>query len=285
MASLDQATADLPGPAILSDRPYRRGSLVHYRYGAFRGRAYISNDGDLVYAIVGPDGDLVEDRRTAHFTPPPWVRPLFPEVRPGNGQKSANVLLDDRFLVREAVRYANKGGVFRATDQRTGEEVVIKQARAHVGGDERGLDVRHLLDNEAHVLELLGPTGITPRLVAFFEQGGDNFLAEEAVRGETLRTWNTSRWDGEVPGVGEMLHMSRKVAEALATVHQSGTVVRDFTPNNLIVQSDGKVRLIDLELAVPLGPLRRYRAHLDPGNRSLTPAYGGPDKQPGDARR
>jgi len=281
MASLDQATAGLPGPAVLSDRPYRQGGLVHYRYGAFRGRAYISNDGDLVHAIVGPDGELVEDKRTAHFSPPEWVQPPLPDSHGNPGRKPADVLLDNRFVVRQAVRYANKGGVFQATDGQTGKEVVIKQARAHVGGDERGLDARHLLANEAHVLELLQPTGVTPRLVAFFEQGGDSFLAEEAVPGETLRTWNAARWKDEVPSLGEIVGVARKVAAALAAAHHRAVVVRDFTPNNLIVQPNANVRLIDLELAVPLSGLDEYSAHSDPGYRRLTPAYGSPEQAAG----
>jgi hypothetical protein len=281
MASLDRATTGLPGPAILSDRPYRPGGLVHYRYGAFRGRAYVSNDGDLVPAIIGPDGDLVEDRRAAHFAPPDWARPPLPGPLDQRREKPAEVLLDNRFVVREALRYANKGGVFRATDGQKGTDVIVKQARAHVGGDERGLDARHLLANEARVLELLQPTGITPRLVAFFQQGGDSFLAEEALPGKTMRAWNTATWTDEVPAAKEIAAIARKVASVLSVVHQHEVAVRDLTPNNLIVQPDGELRLIDLELAVPLSGVDEYHSHSDPGLRSLTPAYGSPEQASG----
>jgi serine/threonine protein kinase len=282
MAALDRATAGLAGPVILSDRPYRQGGLVHYRYGAFRGRAYISNDGDLVHAITTPDGELVEDRRTPHYAPPAWAPPPPIPGPPENPPKKAGeVLLDDRFVVHQALRYANKGGVFEATDKRTGDKVVVKQARAHVGGDERGLDARDLLANEAHVLELLEPTGVTPRLLSFFQQGGDSFLAEEAVWGETLRAGNAARWEDEVPPAGECLALAQKVAAVLATVHQFGVIVRDFTPNNLITGPDGTIKLIDLELAVLADSLHDYRPENDPGRRSLTPAYGSPEQAAG----
>jgi serine/threonine protein kinase len=282
MASLDAATTGLAGPVILSDRPYRQGGLVHYRYGAFRGRAYISNDGDLVQAIVGPDGELVEDRRTAHFAPPAWAPPPpIPGALENLDQKRGEVLLDNRFVVHQALRYANKGGVFEATDKHTGDKVVVKQARAHVGGDERGLDARDLLANEAHVLQLLETTGVTPRLVSVFPQGGDSFLAEEALSGETLRAWNASLWEDEVPPVGACLSCAQKVAAVLAIVHQHGVIIRDFTPNNLIVQPDGTIKLIDLELAVPADRLDDYQPDHDPGRCSLTPAYGSPEQAAG----
>ena len=165
-----------------------------------------------------------------------------------------------------------------------GKKVVIKQARAHVGGDERGLDARHLLANEAHVLGQLGPTGITPRLVAFFEQGGDSFLAEEALRGETLRTWNAARWADEVPRLASASQWPQKWPMRWQSSTSQGPIVRDFTPNNLIIQADGQIRLIDLELAVAPGTLDGYRSDRDPGNRSLTPAYGGPNRRPASNR-
>ena len=158
---------------------------------------------------------------------------------------------------------------------------MVKQARAHVGGDERGLDARNLLANEAHVLELLQPAGLTPRLVAFFQQEGDSFLAEEPVAGQTLRAWNAAQWEGEAPPGADALALARKVAAALALVHQRGVIVRDFTPNNLIIQPDGQLKLIDLELAVPVDGLDGYQADSDPGHRSLTPAYGSPEQVAG----
>ncbi|MFG2914414.1 hypothetical protein ACGF0D_16175 [Kitasatospora sp. NPDC048298] len=45
-AELDRATAGLPGPVVPSDRPYRAGSRVHYRYGAFAPPAGPGEDGE-----------------------------------------------------------------------------------------------------------------------------------------------------------------------------------------------------------------------------------------------
>jgi hypothetical protein len=42
---LHHVTEGLPGPGILSDRPYGPGSLVHYRFGAFASVPVLGNDG------------------------------------------------------------------------------------------------------------------------------------------------------------------------------------------------------------------------------------------------
>ncbi|MGW6915409.1 class IV lanthionine synthetase LanL [Kitasatospora sp. NPDC054939] len=73
-AALHEATAGLPGPVVLSDRPYAPGSRVHYRYGAFAGRAELGNDGGYRSMLHGPDGERVEDVRGAAYRCPPWVR-------------------------------------------------------------------------------------------------------------------------------------------------------------------------------------------------------------------
>ncbi|MFK0156711.1 hypothetical protein ACIQVK_32180 [Streptomyces sp. NPDC090493] len=53
---LDRATAGLPGPRIPSDRPYRTGSLVHYRDGVFRGVPHLTNEGVHQARLRAPDG-------------------------------------------------------------------------------------------------------------------------------------------------------------------------------------------------------------------------------------
>jgi hypothetical protein len=76
--ALDRATAGLPGPAILSDRAYRLGSVVHYRYGAFQGVPHVSNEGARQLRLRAPDGSAVEDLRKPWFCPPPWAELPFP---------------------------------------------------------------------------------------------------------------------------------------------------------------------------------------------------------------
>ncbi|MFJ7911087.1 hypothetical protein [Kitasatospora sp. NPDC096204] len=56
-AELDRATAGLPGPALRSDRPYRAGSRVHYRYGAFTQPAEPGDDGEDRSVPRGPGGE------------------------------------------------------------------------------------------------------------------------------------------------------------------------------------------------------------------------------------
>ncbi|MGH8934293.1 MAG: protein kinase domain-containing protein [Egibacteraceae bacterium] len=253
---LDHATAGLTGPTILSDRPYRAGGLVHYRYGAFVGRFLLSNDSDYLPVLSSPDGTLIEDRRDPWFSPPVWAPSPLGE---DNGASVTDgvpgpVLLADRFIVRQAIRHANKGGVFHAVDTHTDSEVVIKQARPHVEANDAGWDVRDTLRHEAEMLDLLAPLGIAPRKIDLFEQEGHLFLAQELIPGTVARQWVSSQAIG-VPGIPWPLavDLTRQLVRLLRTVHEAGLVLRDLTPNNLLVDPDGKLRIIDLELAAGVG--------------------------------
>ncbi|WP_181442350.1 class IV lanthionine synthetase LanL [Streptomyces tateyamensis] len=264
---LHRVTAQLPGPGILSDRPYRPGSLVHYRYGAFRGFPRLTNDGSLEPMLQAPDGTFVRDRRQAGFRPPPWaVSPLPLPAEPAPAPAAGtSVLLNDRYVVRKAVRHAYKGGVFLGTDRRTGQEVVIKEARRHVGAALDGSDAGDRLGHEAEMLTLLAPLGLSPQPLGVFGQGGNRYLAEERVAGQTLRAWRTERLH---PDRAQLLDLAAQLVGVVGAVHGLGLVLRDLNPNNLMVTPDGELRLIDLE------------ALARPGDRVVgihTPGYGAPE--------
>ncbi|GAB7187177.1 lanthionine synthetase LanC family protein [Kitasatospora sp. Ki12] len=262
---LHRATAYLPGPGILSDRAYRPGSLVHYRYGAFRGFPRLTNDGSPEPMLRTPDGGFVRDRRQAGFSPPPWaVSPLPPPEDPPPAP-GTSVLLNGRYVVHKAVRHAYKGGVFLGTDRRTGQEVVIKEARRHVGATLEGSDAGDRLGHEAEMHALLAPLGLCPQVVGVFGQGGNRYLAEERIAGQTLRTWMSERLR---PDRASVLDLAGQLVTVVGAVHGLGLVLRDLNPNNLMVTPDGEVRLIDLE------------ALARPGDHVLrlhTPGYGAPE--------
>ncbi|MFJ9591802.1 class IV lanthionine synthetase LanL [Streptomyces virginiae] len=252
---LDAATAGLCGPRILSDRPIRPGSLVFFRYGQFTGDVVLNDDGVFEPWMTGPDGSRVKDERAAGFTFPPWAAYPFtsPEASAAPTAAAAPVLLGGRFKVLRAVRHANKGGVYRALDERTGREVVVKHARAHVGARLDGTDVRDRLREESRMLEQLAPLGVTPGKLELFEAQGDLFLVEELVPGQPLHLWQAARARDGGPGADEAARMAARLVTLLRTVHGAGFVVRDFKPHNIMVTPGGEIRLIDTEYVTEAG--------------------------------
>ncbi|MCF3102042.1 class IV lanthionine synthetase LanL [Streptomyces roseoverticillatus] len=254
---LHRATLGLPGPAILSDRRYRPDSLVHYRFGCFSPPRELDDEGFYRGRLQAPDGTLTADERNAWFSPPAWARPPFdPPARTGERRdRGGPVLIAGRYLVREAVRHSNRGGVYRARDEHTGEDVLLKEARAHVGAQPGGTDARDWLRYEAGVLARLAPRGIAPAPREVFEAGGHVFLAEDLIDGENLHRWSAeeaSRNGGLLP-VPAAWRLARELTRLVGDVHAAGFVLRDLKPTNVVMRPDGTPVLVDLECAVRVG--------------------------------
>lgn len=285
--ALHEATVGLAGPRVLSDRLYRTGGVVHYRYGGFADMRLLTDDAEYVGALVGPDGALVPDHRDPWFSAPPWITDPFADDGPqanGTGEPAPSaVLLGGRFAAREAIRQSNRGGVYRGVEVPGGAPVVMKQARLHVVGNS-GRDAQQGLWHEAWVLDALAPTGVVAARLAVFEQDGDVFLAQEELAGVPLLRWARERAGATGPGVtrrpgvppDEWTDMAARLVTLLDTVHRSGWVLRDFTPTNVMVDPAGRLKLVDLEFAADEG---------DEPIEAGTPGYAAPEQLDGAAPR
>lgn len=245
--ALDRATRGVAGPRILSDHQYAPGSLVHYRYGAFIGESAIDDAGRLVAVIRSPDGRVVPDRRSVPCVDPDWVVDPFGGAAVGAGS-AAQVLLNGRYAVRRTLGRRNKGGIYLGTDCSTGRRIVIKEGRPHVDGGLHVGDARSLIHREANVLRSVASLGLAPRLIDLFDQQDHAFLVEEHVVGAPLRIHVLHMLDRK--DWRDRLPLVTALAELMQAFHDAGVVLRDFTPNNVMVLPDGRVRLVDLELAM-----------------------------------
>lgn len=276
--ALAQATEGCPGPKILSDKRYAN-SIVHYRYGAFRGVSKRLK-GRNIPCILNDRGELVEDTRHAWFTKPDWVEDMILE---GDVQEKRPLVgADTRYSVAVAIRHANRGGVYKACRESDGQWAIIKEARRYVGVDRNGNDVTDALVSEFNALRALQGKGVAPEPYALMECGGDRYLAQELISGDVLPEYVNDVLVRQKGEPSEMLAALDKVAvgiaEALAVVHEAGLVLRDLSRNNIIVTPEHQVRLVDLELATTAGeecylyPSGGTFGYFDRATRSQAPA-------------
>jgi hypothetical protein len=283
-----RATEGLAGPVILSDRAYRPGSLVHYRYGGFSASPAVDADGVVVHLIKGPDGTPLADERTATYRAPSWLtdpfQPAAPTTNSATGAAPSSgdtVVLNDRYRVQGALSHANKGGTYLAEDATTGRLVVIKEGRPHVGDEGQG-DARARVRHEARMLALVECLGRAPWLVDLFEQGGHVFLVEQYIDAPSLReVVEGTVFMGDTPGPREdgpamalpaddARALAAALAETMAAFHAAGVVIGDFNPNNILVTDDGSLVVVDLEHARPAGEPQAGPAG--------TPGYASPEQ-------
>lgn len=265
--ALAEALAGFDGPYILSDRRYPGSRVVFYRYGGFAAISRLQPVGFPELLVHAPDGSLVPDVRHPYWQPPAWVTDPFAEPAAAGAAAHAGadredpaepVLADGRFTVTGALTFSNRGGIYRAVDNETGADVIVREARPGVQVGRDGLDAIALLRHEYDLLVELSDTGLFVRPVAFFTQWEHAFLVEEYVEGThlgRLSISNNPAYDlGLAPArLTEYYERFRRlwlqVADAIAVCHERGIVLGDLSPTNIMVTPEDRIRIIDLESA------------------------------------
>lgn len=264
LTELGALLAGEPGPYILSDLRWGDGPL-HVRYGAFAHLYCVGEDGDLVPALAGPDGTLEPDRRQAVFSLPSWLE-LPPYLQPHLDARNAVTTNDLPYRVTQVLHYSNAGGLYAAEDQRSGERVVLKEGRPYAGLDGRGDDAITRLRREHEMLDRVADAGVTPRVHDRFPLGEHEFLALEYVEGEPLNRLIVQKYpltdpDADAAALGDYtewaLGIHRQVEQAVRALHDRGIAYGDLHMFNIMVRPDGRIALLDFEVAAPIADQRR----------------------------
>ncbi len=162
-------------------------------------------------------------------------RPLEPVVAVGDTV--------DRYVVLRRVGAGGMGVVYAAYDPQLDRKVALKLLRTGIGIAEGEAKAR--LVREAQAIAQLSH----PNVVAVYDVGntreGDVYLAMEFVEGDTLTQW-LHRWERPWR---DTLDVFREAGRGLSAAHSSGLLHRDFKPDNVLVGSDGRVRVTDFGLA------------------------------------
>lgn len=260
---LDPLLQGSEGPYILSDLRWNRGPL-YVRYGGFADRWCVGSDGEPALAIEDGSGQLVEDRRGPAFEIPEWV--TAPDcLAPHIAARNETTIADLPYSIESAIHFSNGGGLYRGTDKRSGEQVVMKEARPHAGLSFDKADAVTRLGRERDALQRLAGLDLVPDVKDYFTLGEHHFLVTELIDGEPLHTQMVERYPLTYEVADEMaaaeytewaLTMARRVEEAIETVHSRGLVFGDVHPSNVLVRPDGRITLIDLEVASDAGEER-----------------------------
>jgi diguanylate cyclase (GGDEF)-like protein len=172
-----------------------------------------------------------------------------------------------RFTVLHEIASGGMGVVYAALDEQLDRKVAIKLLHAREGRDR---EAHGRMMREARALARLSH----PNVVQVHDVGrvdGDVFVAMEYVQGLSLRKWLKAAprsWR-------DILEIFRQAGQGLMAAHAAGIVHRDFKPDNVVVTTDRRGKVLDFGLA---------RWH-DPADALAVAADDGPSPVPdGDER-
>jgi serine/threonine protein kinase len=256
LKELNEILRGVEGPYILSDLRYAEGPLF-VRYGAFVSRHCLSPTGERVLAIEDAHGNLVPDQRGPTFVLPPWVQlPDF--LQPHLDARNAVTTNDLAYTIDGVIQFSNGGGVYVGHHNETGARVVLKEGRPHAGLDMAGRDAVARIAHERDILEQLDGLDAVPKTHDYLQLGEHHFLVQEhidsvSLQRELVRRYPLTHPDATATQKAEYADwataMIAKVGEAVGQLHERGVVFCDLHPDNLLLDVDGKLTLIDFEVA------------------------------------
>jgi serine/threonine protein kinase len=133
------------------------------------------------------------------------------------------------------------GEVYKAVDTRLGRSVAIKILAHPFSADATS---RQRFEREAKAISSLNH----PHICTLYDVGshdGLEFLVMEHLEGETL----SERLGQRALPLAETLRCAIEMADALEAAHERGIIHRDFKPANVMLTSDGAVKLLDFGIA------------------------------------
>ncbi len=164
-------------------------------------------------------------------------RPPRAVKEPGRLTRGAMV---GRYIVLDILGRGGMGIVYAAYDPELDRKIALKLI---LPGRDDGVAARLRLQREAQAIAQLSH----PNVVAVHDVGAVEdkvFIAMEFVDGKDLARWLVA--EPRSPDV--VLGLFEQAGRGLAAAHGAGLVHRDFKPENVLIGTDGRARVVDFGL-------------------------------------
>ena len=148
----------------------------------------------------------------------------------------------DRYEIVGQVGTGGMSDVYKAKDHTLGRYVAIKVLKSEFSEDTNFVSKFRTEAQSAAVLE-------HPNIVNIYDVGSENgihYIVMEYVEGITLKTYIAKK--GQLT-YKEALSIAIQVGRGIQAAHAKNIVHRDIKPQNIIISTDGKVKVTDFGIA------------------------------------
>lgn len=218
-----------------------------------------SADEVLTHRATGAPTDTASDEATSSSG---W---LTSSGAIDHGRFAPGLVVDGRYRIVGLLGRGGMGEVFRADDLRLGQEVALKFLPEGLGRDPARLAQFH---NEVRTARQVSHANVC-RVYDVGEVDHQIYLSMEYIDGEDLAT--LLRRIGRLPE-DKAVEIARQICAGLAAAHERGVIHRDLKPANVMIDGDGRARVMDFSLAA-VGEVTDIR--------SGTPGYMAPEQLAG----
>ena len=152
-----------------------------------------------------------------------------------------------RYRLVAQLERGGQGVVYRAVDQRDGDEVAIKVLTGHNAQD---AEWRERMMREAHALTVLTGTSAVRIFHQAWANDGAFCLVTELLHGKDFEDHLVALEEQKkLLSPAELTSLLEPVVDTLEKAHAAGILHRDLKPRNIFVLEKGGVRLLDFGFA------------------------------------
>jgi eukaryotic-like serine/threonine-protein kinase len=149
----------------------------------------------------------------------------------------------DKYELLERVGQGGMAVVYRGLDRSLKRTVAIKVLHKHLSDYQ---EARDRFEREAQAVAKLRHENILEIFDYSAKADSESYIVTEFIDGQTLKQFITER-PIAYPEVGAMIML--QVARALAHAHAGGILHRDVKPENIMIRTDGVVKLMDFGIS------------------------------------
>ena len=152
------------------------------------------------------------------------------------------MIIAGRYEVSEKIGTGGMSDVYKAKDMTLGRNVAIKVLKSEFSSD---MNFVTKFRSEAH-----SAAGLEhPNIVNIYDVGSEgdtHYIVMECVEGITLKTYIEKK--GQL-AFKEAASIAIQVARGIEAAHNKNIIHRDIKPQNIIISTDGKVKVTDFGIA------------------------------------
>ena len=184
-------------------------------------------------------------------------------------------MLGTRYEIKSVLGVGGMGVVYKANDNELGEVLAIKTLKPDmVAADMNALE---RFKSEIKLARRIAHRNVV-RTYDLGEVGGLYYISMEFVEGKSLKDLIKDR--GRLP-TSVVLPIAKQLCRALEVSHGEGVIHRDIKPQNMVVQSDGVLKVMDFGIA-RLVTRPKESGQTEAGMVVGTPEYMAPEQLMGD---
>ena len=172
--------------------------------------------------------------------------PPTPPVQPSSPpDPKASPKRIGKYEIQDALGRGAMGVVYKGYDRGIARSVAIKAIeKSSLGAEE----LKHVIQRFRHEAQAVGRL-VHPRIVQIYDYGEDDdtaYIVMELVNGKSLHEHLSQKVKYEIREVGEIV---RQLLDGIGHAHAEGVVHRDVKPSNILLNSDGRIKISDFGIA------------------------------------